>query len=132
VAGLEPVSCPTRELPIHGYHQDSDRFGPLAVYGSDAPELEALAREEPELGEPLHPDLPVLGVEVLWAVRQEMARRVEDVLSRRTRALILDARAAAGVAGNVARIMAAELGRDDGWVRRETESFRALAHDYLV
>ncbi|HSG46901.1 MAG TPA: glycerol-3-phosphate dehydrogenase C-terminal domain-containing protein, partial [Longimicrobiales bacterium] len=132
VAGLEPMPCPTRELPIHGYHQDAGRFGRLAVYGSDAPELEVLARDRPELGEPLHPDLPVLRVEVLWAVRREMARRVEDVLSRRTRALILDARAAGEVAAEVAGLMAAELGRDDAWARREAEAFRALAKAYLV
>ena len=132
VAGLEPAPCPTRELPIHGHHHDAGRFGPLAVYGSDAPELEALARDRPELGERLHPDLPVLRVEVVWAVRKEMARRVEDVLSRRTRALILDARAATAVAGEVASLMASELGRDQGWARRETEAFRELARTYLV
>ncbi|MDT8342593.1 MAG: glycerol-3-phosphate dehydrogenase/oxidase [Longimicrobiales bacterium] len=132
VAGLDPAPCPTRELPIHGHHQDADRFGPFAVYGSDAPELEALAREQPELGEPIHPDLSVRGVEVVWAVRREMARRVEDVLSRRTRALILDARAAAEAADGVARTLARELGRDEAWAAGEAESFRALARTYQV
>jgi glycerol-3-phosphate dehydrogenase len=132
VAGLDPRPCTTRELPIHGYHQNAARFGSLEVYGSDAPELEALAREHPEWGEPIHPDLPVLGVEVIWAVRFEMARRVEDVLSRRTRALLLDARAAASSAGSVAALLAAELGLDSSWTDRETEAFRELARAYLV
>lgn len=132
VAGLDPRSCPTRNLPIHGHHQDPARFGSLSVYGSDAPVMEALARERPELGEPIHPDLPVLWVEIAWGVRREMARRLEDVLARRTRALILDARAAVVAAPAVARFMAQELGRDDGWARRETESFRVLAKNHLV
>lgn len=132
VAGLEPVECPTRELPVHGYHAGAERFGRLAQYGSDAPELEALAREDPRLGEPIHPALPVLAVEVVWAVREEMARRLEDVLSRRTRALILDARAAAEAAEDVARLMASELSFDEGWVVREVEHFGRLAAGYLV
>ena len=101
------------------------------MYGSDAPELEAMAREHPEWGESIHPELPILGVEVVWAVRREMARRVEDVLSRRTRALLLNARAAAQSAPAVADLMAAEMGRDPGWARREVEAFRSLAQDYL-
>ncbi len=131
VAGLDPRPCETRELPIHGYHQAAERFGSLAVYGSDAPELEAMARENPEWGESIHPELPILGVEVVWAVRREMARRVEDVLSRRTRALLLNARAAAQSAPAVADLMAAEMGRDPGWARREVEAFRSLAQNYL-
>ena len=57
--------------------------GPLAIYGSDAAEVAAIMRTEPDLAEPLHADLGVSGAEVIWAARAEMARTVEDVLSRR-------------------------------------------------
>lgn len=132
VAGLDLRACPTRELPVHGYHLTAERFGTLAVYGSDAPEVTALARERPELEAPIHPELPIMGAQVVWAVREELAERVEDVLSRRTRALLLDARAAGEAAEATAEIMARELGRDREWVRSEVAAFRTLAEDYQV
>ena len=74
--------------------------------------------EQPGWGEPLHPRLPYRVCEVVWAARHEMARTVEDVLARRTRALLLDARASLEAAPAVARLLAAELGRDEAWERR--------------
>jgi hypothetical protein len=90
----------------------------LAAYGTDADRVRDLAEQDPELAVPMHPRLPYLMCEVVWAVRQEMARSVEDVLSRRTRALVLDARAALECAPVVARVIARELGRDEAWVAR--------------
>ena len=84
----------------------------LRVYGSDAPAIEAMERDDPALAEPLHPALPYTGAEVVWAARHEMARTVEDVLARRTRALFLNARAAIEMAPRVAALMAAN------WARR--------------
>ncbi len=49
--------------------------------------------EDPSLARRLYPDLPYITAEVVWAVRGEMARTVEDVVARRTRALFLNARA---------------------------------------
>jgi glycerol-3-phosphate dehydrogenase len=132
VAGLELRPSPTRELPIHGFHPESGRLGSLAVYGADAVEIEALARSAPELEGPVHPELEILRAEVVWAVRREMARRLEDVLSRRTRALILNARAAAEAAPDVAALMARELGRDQTWITGEVDDFRRLASGYLL
>ena len=129
---LEPRDCVTRELNIHGYHTHPERFGELAAYGSDAPAVEALLRSDPELARPLHPRLPARAGEVVWAVREEMARTVDDVLARRTRSLVLDARAAAAAAPKVAEIMARELGRDPGWVSAQAESFRELAEGYVL
>jgi glycerol-3-phosphate dehydrogenase len=63
---------------------------------------------------------------IVHAVRNEMARTLDDVLSRRTRALLLDARASAEVAAETARVMAKELGRDAAWERREVERFSKL------
>jgi glycerol-3-phosphate dehydrogenase len=122
----------TRHLKIHGSHQNARRFGPLAVYGSDAPFIQKLIRADATLGEPLHPALPYGGAEVLWAVREEMARTVEDVLARRTRALFLNAGAAALMAPRVAQLMAQELGRDTSWQDEQNLQFQKLAKGYQV
>jgi glycerol-3-phosphate dehydrogenase len=122
----------TRNLNIHGYHRQAEKFGTLGVYGSDALAIHDLQRADEALGRPLHTALSYTGAEVVWAVRSEMARTVEDVLSRRCRALILDSRAAAQMAPQVARLMARELGRDAAWERREVDSFTALARQYML
>jgi len=123
--------CVTRELKIHGYIENAATTGDLAVYGSDAELIRALALESPRLGEPLDPSLPSIAAEVIWAVREEMARTVEDVLARRTRALFLNARAALRMAPAVAALMAAEMGRDQAWIDGELARFQALAAQYL-
>lgn len=132
LARLNEQPSVTHHLNIHGYHQHADRFGRLAFYGSDAPAIQDLIRHEPALGEPLHPALPIGGAEVVWAVRHEMARTVEDVLARRTRALFLNARAALEMAPAVARLMARELGQDPSWVTRQLEAFAEVARGFLV
>jgi glycerol-3-phosphate dehydrogenase len=124
--------CPTRELRIHGHHEQAEDLGPWAIYGSDAPALEELLRSRPGLERRLHPDLPLEAVQVVWAARREMARTVEDVLARRTRCLLLDARASLAVAPDVAALLAAELERDESWQRRQVEEFRACARGYLL
>jgi glycerol-3-phosphate dehydrogenase len=86
----------------------------------------------PELAQPLHTRLPITAAQVVWAVTQEMARTVDDVLARRTRALVLDARAALDMAPAVARIMAQELKRDQKWQAEQLAQFTALAAGYLV
>lgn len=131
IAGVEDRPCPTRELHIHGHHPDAGRFGELAQYGSDAPAVRELVRRDAALGEALHPRRPTVAAEVVWAARSEMARTVEDFLSRRTRTLVLDARAAMGMAPRVAELMAAELGRGEAWRREQVRAFRELASGYL-
>jgi glycerol-3-phosphate dehydrogenase len=101
------------------------------VYGADAPAIGDLMRADPSLAEPLHPSLPIRSVQVAWAARRELARTVDDVLARRTRALVLNARAAVAMAPRVAAILAAELGKDDAWEREQVASFTALARGYL-
>ena len=131
LAGLDDRPCVTRDLHIHGHHAQAERFGDLAAYGSDAPGIREVFRESEGLDEPLHPSVPTRAGEVVWAARWEMARTVEDVLSRRTRLLLLDARAAMEVAPRVAELMAAELGRDSAWRRSQVDAFRELAQGYL-
>jgi glycerol-3-phosphate dehydrogenase len=84
-----------------------------------------------KMGEKLHPKLPYIKAEVIWAVRNEMALTLEDVLSRRTRALILDVAASLDAAADVASIMAAELGQGEAWKRKQIDEFTRLAKGYL-
>jgi glycerol-3-phosphate dehydrogenase len=104
---------------------------PLAVYGADAGEIRVLAKD-PALAKQLHPELPYIAAEVVWAARAEMARSVEDVLARRTRSLFLNARAAVAMAEPAARLLAAELGRDEAWAKAQVAEFRELAKQYMV
>jgi len=124
--------CATADLKIHGFHQSAEEFGALSVYGSDAPALQDLARADASLAERLDPALPVIGAQVVWAARTEMARSVEDVLARRCRALFLDAAAAVRMAPAVASVMARELGRDEEWQRGQVAAFTTLARQYMV
>jgi glycerol-3-phosphate dehydrogenase len=132
---LDPRDCLTRDLAIHGADGSDDaaaeRRGRLAVYGSDAEEIARMQREEPGAAGRLHPRLGVTAAEVRWAARHEMARTVDDVLARRTRALLLDARAAMEAAPAAAAVLAAELGRDAAWERGQVAEFTAIARAYL-
>jgi len=85
-----------------------------------------------ENGERLHQDLDITSGEVLLAVRDEMARTVEDILARRTRALFLDAKAAIEIAPRVGELMAGELGKDQEWVQQQVEDFNKTAENYLA
>ena len=122
----------TAGLRLHGWVEAPRPWASWGEHGSEAPELARLAAENPGWDEPLHVHLPYRAVEVVWAARHEMARTVEDVLARRTRALLLDARASAEIAPAVARILAGELGRDEAWQRAQVESYRELAAGYVL
>ena len=128
VGGLAARPSPTKTLRLHGWREADNKKTELAEYGSDAKELLALCENAGD--KLLHPRLPYRVGQAHWAVRQEMARTVEDVLSRRLRALPLDARAAIEMAPNVARIMAAELGRDEAWEKQQVSDFHKLARQY--
>lgn len=132
IAGLEHRKCVTENMPVHGYVKTVDYDDHLYVYGSDRIKLLELTSKKPELSEKLHDNLPFLKVEVLWAVRNEMARSVEDVLARRVRALFLDARASIDMAPEVAKIMAAELKNDKQWIDDQIETYTELAKSYLL
>lgn len=132
LAQLEERPCRTRTLAIHGHLLPEDALGHLAVYGSDALEIRSLMQANPSWRERLHPALPYVAAEVIWAVRHEMARNVEDVLSRRLRALFLNARAAIEMSPRVAELMADELGYGPEWQQRQVELFQELAAGYCV
>jgi glycerol-3-phosphate dehydrogenase len=132
LAQLEDRPCCTRNLPIHGHVVSDEVMGHLSVYGSDGLEIRALMDKNSVWAAQLHPDLPYTAAEVIWAVRQELARTVEDVLARRTRALFLNARAAIAMAPEVARLMAQELVQGDLWQQNQLIQFRSLAAGYMV
>jgi glycerol-3-phosphate dehydrogenase len=131
---LPDLECTTKKLKIHGYlktEPSSSEEGSLDVYGTDAEAIRELAKD-PGLAVRLHSELPYIAAEVVWAARAEMARTVEDVLARRTRALFLNARAATAMAEPVAKLLAAELGQDDAWAAAQVNEFRTLAKQYMV
>lgn len=130
--GLRRRNCITADLPLYGYQKEVTEVDAWSAYGSNADKLSQMVKENPGLGYPLHPDLFYLPVEVIWAVKEEMARTLEDVLSRRTRALFLDAKASIEIAPKVAKIMAQELNKDQKWIEEEVKKFRSLAQNYLV
>lgn len=132
LAQLERRDCVTRNLHIHGHHRYIEKFGSLALYGSDAPKIQDLIREKKKYSQKLSLRLPYLAGEVIWAVRNEMARTVEDFLSRRTRALLLDARASLEMAPAVAELMAGELKEGKRWIKRQLKEFEEVARNYIV
>jgi glycerol-3-phosphate dehydrogenase len=132
LAHLPEKPCVTSQLHIHGFEPNADKFGSLRVYGADAPAIRQLMEADAALAQPLHPDLPYTGAEVVWAARQEMARTVDDVLARRTRALFLNAKAAIAMAPPVAALLARELDCNDEWQAGQVEAFGQIARNYLA
>jgi glycerol-3-phosphate dehydrogenase len=133
VANLPKAPSRTLELKIHGWTMESatETYDWVNVYGSDLASVRALSEENPALDARMHPRLPFRMREVVWAARHEMARTVEDILARRTRALFLDARAAIEASVAVATLLAAELKQDRNWRDRQLDDFRALAKGYV-
>jgi glycerol-3-phosphate dehydrogenase len=129
---LPEKECVTRQLNIHGFYGQPRRFGHLSVYGSDAPAVQDLMKGDPALAQPLTDALPYVGAEVVWAVRQEMAQTVDDVLSRRTRALFLNSKAALQAAPHVAELMARELGQDGNWIENQLAEFSRIASHFTL
>ncbi|MDX2111969.1 MAG: glycerol-3-phosphate dehydrogenase/oxidase [Verrucomicrobiota bacterium] len=130
VAGVENKPCQTRTLPIHGWTYDPPQEPNLAVYGADAMAVRNVLNERPDLAEPIHPALSLRRGEVLWHARHEMARTVEDILARRSRALLLNARASIACAPAVAHLLAIELGKDAAWERQQVTAYQAIARGY--
>lgn len=136
VGALERKPCVTEDLHLRGWLDRDDKAMPtdnwLRVYGADSKEVMAACDELDHGHEKLDDRLPYPRGVVLHAVRFEMARTVEDVLARRTRALLLDAEAAGSVAEDVAKIMADELGRDGDWISKQVTAFQELAAGYQI
>ncbi len=131
VAKLDHQPCRTDELKIHGWVERVDETDPLHHYGSDAVKIRERIRQDESLGNKLHDAFPFCWAEVDWAVEEEMAVKLEDVLARRLRLLFLDARAALEVAPAVARRMAMLMDKPASWVDAELADFQETARHYL-
>ncbi|MGH8993327.1 MAG: FAD-dependent oxidoreductase, partial [Acidimicrobiia bacterium] len=141
--GLDVGRSRTGSLPLFGADGYDDMAGPGAAerlglaadvaehlagrHGGQARTVAAMVVDQPALAEPLVPGLPYLAAEAIYAVRYEMALTLEDVLSRRTRALLLDAAATVAAAPAVAELMAGELGWSAEETAAQVEAFTALA-----
>ena len=127
--GVRP--CGTENLRLHGWKNEASEAGHFAGYGSDAMPISAFIQSNPALGGLIHPRLPYRQGEVVWQARHEMARTVEDVLARRTRALLLDARASSEAAPVVARLLGRELGHSASWEQSQVIAYQQLARGYI-
>lgn len=130
-AGLPEIECKTRSLPVHGYREIKDFNSPLYYYGSDKEKILTMINQDNSLLEPVHSSLPYIKAEIIWAVQHELCMTVEDALSRRTRALMLDARASIESAPRVAKWMADEMSENEAWVQQQIQEFNILAKNYL-
>lgn len=131
IGKLSPKPCRTSNLKLFGYATGLNPEDASSVYGSELELVEKLCREDPSLQKKLAGDLPYTFAHVKWAIDQEMALNVEDILSRRTRLLILNARAAVNIAPEVAHFMATYLKRSPQWEEEQRANFSRLAKGYL-
>jgi glycerol-3-phosphate dehydrogenase len=124
--------CMTKELKQHGYTKNVDRNFWDYVYGSDVKYIKKLTEEDASNADLLYEGFTFTKAHVVWAVREEMAVTVEDILARRVRLLFLDAKAAMKVAPAVASIIAKETGKDKTWEEEQVKEFIALAEEYVL
>ena len=130
-AGMGDKECVTRNLHIHGFKENNNYAAPLYYYGADEVFIHELIKKDGSLAELIHPSLPYIKAEIIWAVNNEMCMTVEDALARRTRALLLDAKAAIESASLVANLMAKEMGKDESWIKTQIDNFTSMAKNYL-
>ena len=122
--------CTTSSLAIHGADGHSDQHNPFYFYGSDFISLKK--KIEADSDGWLSRKLNIHQAQIVWAVEFEMARTVEDILARRSRALFLDAAEARSIAPQVAIIMSRLLRKDENWEKQQIEKFNQLAGNYLL
>lgn len=132
VGGLRHTSSNTQNMKIHGSSTTHSFSDPMYFYGSDKQAIAELAKENEDLAEPILEGHPYIKAQVIWAVRHEMARTVEDFLARRVRLLFLDARLALKMAPVVAQLMAGELQKPASWTDTQIDDFTRLAKGYLL
>jgi glycerol-3-phosphate dehydrogenase len=128
--GLAYTRCQTETMKLHGWMKKVDYDDPLHYYGSDAAAIRFLQHQG--YSQLIHPDLHYTVAEIVWAVGNEMAMTLEDVLARRTRALFLDAKAAIEAAPLVANIMMKELNKDEAWKEQQLKDFYKIAEGYVL
>ncbi len=132
LAGLPERKSITENLMIHSYSQNVSLNDPNSVYGSDIQAVNAIAEEDEKYAGLLSEELNISKAQLIWAIREEMTRTVEDFLARRTRALFLDARESIKICKTVADMMAEELGFNEVWIKNQVKEYTELARGYYL
>jgi glycerol-3-phosphate dehydrogenase len=122
----------SKNLKIHGYKTEVDFNHPHYYYGSDEQFIIELIKEDATMAEVISPYLQITKAQVIWAIRHEMARTVEDFLARRTRCQLLDANESLIIAPKVASIMAKELNYNDQWVLSQIKQYGETTANYII
>jgi glycerol-3-phosphate dehydrogenase len=127
--GRPHTASPTARMALRGARVVLDREPDHLAgrYGTEARVIQAMTAADPSLAEPLVPPLPYLRAEAVYAARYEMARTLDDVLSRRSRSLILGRDASTAAAADVARLLAGELGWTEAEAGAQVAAYRACA-----
>jgi glycerol-3-phosphate dehydrogenase len=132
LAGLPERKSITENLMVHSYSKSVSLNDPNSVYGSDLNAMNAVADEDQRYEGLLSEELKISRAQLIWSLREEMTRTVEDFLARRTRALFLDARESIKMAEEVAEVMALEMGYGDHWIKSQIASYTELAKGYYL
>jgi len=125
------LACLTTQIKLHGYTEDKP-YDYTAIYGSDRVSVLKLAHSDEKLLEKIHPEYPFIQAEILWAIRNEMAMNLTDLLGRRFRWLFLNVAIAREVAPGVAKIMAEEMGMGENWQNDQIKEFYETSNHYLA
>ncbi len=126
------IPTKTKHLKIHGYKKDINLNDPMYFYGTDKEGIMQLIAENPTWNKIISKKLNIIKAQVVWSVRNEMARNVEDFLARRVRAQLLDARESIRMAPEVASIMADELGKDEVWQKEQVKQYKIITGNYII
>ena len=129
VSGLSERKCNTETLPIFGFDPTTNWNDPLHFYGTEAKKVEAMDLNG---NKSLSSKLFITKNQICWAIKNEMAITLEDVLARRTRCLFLDAYETEKIAPKVAEIMAFELKKEKKWVIQELKNFNLILKNYQL
>ena len=130
--GITFKPCVTKQLKIHGYKPTTDRSDWMYVYGSDQEHIRQIEQENPAWAEKIDSAYGFTYSQVIWAIRDEMAMTLDDVLARRVRLLYIDAQKSIELAPKVAKIMAEEMGKDQAWIDEQVATYTAIAEGYVM
>lgn len=131
-AGLLPASESVSKVFKISGRGSKKEGGHFALYGDNAPEIEAGLNNDPEMAKRIHPELPYCWAEVYWICEHEMIVHLEDLLARRLRAILLNARATMEIAEEVAGRIKPIMKWSDEDVNKELDSFKIFAENYIL
>ena len=115
----------TTDLKLHGYEKTTNFKDQMHVYGSHKKAVEKCGETDS-----LSDQFLITEAMVIYAIQNEMAQTVEDVLARRIRGLFLNAKETMRLAPIIAKIMANYLNKDSYWEKKQSDLFILLASNY--